>query len=314
MRLSFTILFCISLISVKSQSTANFENLKLEKNTYLNGSDEKGGFESGSFFFPNSYNSQFSSFTGWAISSTTDTTTVGYQNQYSCINGIGNDASNTYALAYAPGETYVRVKQGGSPKPLNGLYLNNGTYGTLSMKNGDNFAKRFGGVGGDDKDFFMVTFFGYLNGRKKTDSVNFYLADFRFEDNKKDYIITEWTFVDLSVLGVVDSFSFVLNSSDKGDFGMNTPAYLFIDDVSLDTSSSISFSHEKTFVRCYPNPTNDLLYIDSDVPLDIAIYTLSGELALKGSFSQNEGISLTHLPKGIYFIHTSMGYGRVILF
>ena len=64
-----------------------------------------------------------------------------------------------------------------------------------------------------------------------TDTVDFYLADFRFEDNSQDYIVTDWTWLDLNTLGNVTEISFAWSSSDTGVWGMNTPAYFCMDDV-----------------------------------------------------------------------------------
>ena len=57
----------------------------------------------------------------------------------------------------------------------------------------------------------------------------FYLADYRSTDSAHDYIVDDWTWVDLSGLGTVDRIEFTLSSSDVGSFGMNTPAYFAMD-------------------------------------------------------------------------------------
>ena len=54
------------------------------------------------------------------------------------------------------------------------------------------FAKKFGGTTGNDPDFFKVTVKGYKGGVLTTDSVPFYLADFRFANNALDYIVDSW--------------------------------------------------------------------------------------------------------------------------
>ena len=64
-----------------------------------------------------------------------------------------------------------------------------------------------------------------------TKTVEFYLADFRFSDNSQDYIVDTWTSVDISSLGAVNQLTFKFESSDNGTFGMNTPAYVCIDDI-----------------------------------------------------------------------------------
>ena len=96
------------------------------------------------------------------------------------------------------------------------------------MRDGDGFAKKFGGVSGNDPDFLKLTITGF-NGAAATGSVDFFLADYRFANNAQDYIVKAWTFVDLSSLGAVTRLGFDLTSTDNGPFGMNTPGYVAID-------------------------------------------------------------------------------------
>ncbi|MCK4822507.1 DUF4465 domain-containing protein, partial [bacterium] len=65
-----------------------------------------------------------------------------------------------------------------------------------------------------------------------TSLIDFYLADYRFTDNSLDYIVKGWTWLDLSGFGNdVIGLQFALSSSDVGQWGMNTPAYFALDDV-----------------------------------------------------------------------------------
>ncbi|MBN2270361.1 MAG: DUF4465 domain-containing protein, partial [Sedimentisphaerales bacterium] len=64
-----------------------------------------------------------------------------------------------------------------------------------------------------------------------TEPVTFYLADYRYADNSRDYIVDTWRYVDLSSLGPVKSLEFTLSSSDVGAWGMNTPASFVIDSI-----------------------------------------------------------------------------------
>ena len=147
----FTSGFCLS------QTTADFENFDLEPNNFLNGSDGVNEFRSGNLVLINDYNADFDSWSGWAISNTTDTQTPGFTNQYSCIAGSGFDNSDTYATAFVLGESQAYttdLAQGGT---CEGLYINNSTYAFLSMLEGDAFAKKFGGEDGNDPDFFKLT-------------------------------------------------------------------------------------------------------------------------------------------------------------
>jgi hypothetical protein len=98
------------------------------------------------------------------------------------------------------------------------------------MLNGDGFSKQFGGASGDDPDWLRLDIIG-MNGQSATGTVPFYLADYRFADNSQDYVVSDWTWVDLSALGPVTALMFDLSSTDMGPFGMNTPAYFVMDDL-----------------------------------------------------------------------------------
>jgi len=99
------------------------------------------------------------------------------------------------------------------------------------MRDGDAFAKRFGGPSGDDPDFFRLTIQGFDAANASTGSVDFFLADYRFENAALDTIVGGFTTLDLSTLGTLRALEFTLSSSDGGPFGMNTPAFFAIDDV-----------------------------------------------------------------------------------
>ena len=73
-----------------------------------------------------------------------------------------------------------------------------------------------------------------------TGTVDFYLADYRFENNGDDYLIQDWTWVDLTGLGAATQLEFDLDSSDVGQFGMNTPAYFAIDDIVAPEPSTLA--------------------------------------------------------------------------
>ena len=111
------------------------------------------------------------------------------------------------------------------------MRVTNTTYAGLSMLYGDMFAKRFGGPDGTDSDFFILTIHGLDANGDDTGSVDFYLANYTFQDPNLNYIVSAWTTVDLTPLGNATSLAFELNSSDIGQFGMNTPAYFAMDNL-----------------------------------------------------------------------------------
>ncbi len=213
--------------SVMAADAANFDDLTLASESYWNGSDESGGFTSGVVDFNNNYNAAWASWDGWSYSNTTDTTTPGYTNQYSAYTGGGQGGSSNYGVAYTGGAVPPTATLPAA-MIVNSAYITNTTYAALSMRDGDAFAKQFGGSSGNDEDWFLLTITG-KNGAATTGTVEFYLADYRFADNDLDYIVDEWTQVDLSGLGAVTSLEFTLTSTDNGAWGMNTPAYFAMD-------------------------------------------------------------------------------------
>ena len=245
MLLRFRALRALSLFLVLSVPTGAFAiaidfedvgaNLPIGGSFFYNGSSALPGptdFTSGGA----SFNNQFTDFgggccwDGFAYSQLTDTTTPGFGNQYSAFAGGGAGGSATYAIAFTGSGTSAIAF--GSDVLLSDAFVTNTTYAALSMQNGDAFAKKFGGPSGDDPDWFKLTITGLDGFGVAIGSVEFYLADFRFADNGLDYILDSWTSLDLSGLGSVRGLDFALSSSDNGGFGMNTPAYFALDDLS----------------------------------------------------------------------------------
>lgn len=228
----FVIMFVATTPLALAQTVSTFESLPLEQDTFWNGSEMPNGtfFSDGNGVFPNFYSSDFGGYWGggWAYSSMRDSTTAGFTNLYSAITGIGFDGSQNYAVGtFNP---IINVNPAAIGKVISGFYITNATYAALSMRDGDAFAKKFGGDSGNDPDWYKITLRSYTHGALSQDSVEMYLADFRFMDNDSDYILKTWEWVDLTSLGNTDSLQILLSSSDNGAFGMNTPAYFCIDD------------------------------------------------------------------------------------
>jgi len=209
---------------------ADLEDLSLTAESYWNGSDESGGFMSGSVYFKNNYDTGYGSWDGFAYSNITDTTASGFSAQYNAITGEGQDGSANYGISYV-GWAELPTLTLNAAGVVDGLYVTNNNYAYYSMLDGDAYAKKFGGSSGDDEDWFLLTITGLDVGGAVTGAVDFYLADYRFADSAEDYIVNMWEYIDLSSLGAVKNLAFSLSSSDMGDFGMNTPAYFALDTV-----------------------------------------------------------------------------------
>ena len=250
--------FVLPQFAVSQTDVSTFEELELDSTGYWNGSDDAGGFTSGNAYFINHYNHDWNSWTGFAYSNMTDTVTAGYSNQYSAYAGIGADSSNNYCVAYNSGNDTVTLT---TSTTVSGAYLTNNTYAGLSMRDGDAYSKKFGGADGNDPDWFKLSIFGIDDNNNNTDTIEFYLSDFRFADNDSDYIVKDWTWADFTSLGDVKKIVFFLSSTDNGDWGMNTPAYFCLDNL----NGSFTNAYTVTFT-----------VTDGTSPIEGATVTLAG--------------------------------------
>lgn len=302
--------FCADDV-ISDSDTADFENLNLapgsswnKANASLHATYTSGHASFMSEYTTSSYGDYWSS--GFAISNMVDSTTAGFTNLYGAITGTGYNGSANYAVSQD--KTVVKFTAPAAGKQLDGFYVTNATYAALSMKNGDTFAKKFGGTSGNDADFFVLTVKGYNNGVKKTDTVNFYLADYRFTDNSKDYIVKTWEWVDLKPLGNVDSISFTLSSSDVTAGIMNTPAFFCIDNFTTrDAFTGIaSADRNEASFGFYPNPAGEQITIShASADASIIIFDMSGKQLLQQELKNGPVVSVASLPAGLYLLQIS---------
>jgi len=88
-----------------------------------------------------------------------------------------------------------------------------------------------------------------------TGSQEFFLADFRFADNSLDFVVDEFESVDLTALGDARSVQLSFDSSDIGNFGINTPLFIAIDNIQLSASpilGDVNFDGVVSFLDITP--------------------------------------------------------------
>ncbi|MBX7104839.1 MAG: DUF4465 domain-containing protein [Gemmataceae bacterium] len=190
---------------------------------------------SGGATFHNFVDPMFGSWAGFAASRVTDVTTVGFTNQYSAFSASGGgDGSAQYAVGYFDTFNDVRptVTLPAGTRPTS-VRVANTTYAYFSMLLGDSYSKKFGGVSGNDPDYFQLIVTGRDAGNAVTGTTSIYLADYRFANNAQDYLLGGWTTLDLAGLGSPTTMQFDFASSDVGPFGINTPTYFALDNLTV---------------------------------------------------------------------------------
>lgn len=300
-------------ITAKAQTVSTIDNLTLATDTFWDGSDLSGGFASGNTYSLNSYQGYWAS--GWAYSNKTDSATV--PSDFMTQLYIGKAGSGYLSANYAIGTqgAITRLTGQAAGGVVNGVYVTNSDYAYNSMAFGDAFAKKFGGTTGNDTDWFKLTVRNYYQGVMTNDSVEFYLADFRFSNNSQDYLVRNWTWVDLTSLGNTDSLAFFLTSTDNGSFGMNTPAYFCVDDLTTADSPLAIAEPAAANFSMYPVPANDQLTINGEnlAGSSVAIYSITGQkISETILLSDKQSVSLLNLAPGVYHLVITSHDGSAI--
>jgi Domain of unknown function (DUF4465) len=188
--------------------------------------------------FENNYTPNFASWSGWSWSRVQNTTNPSFTNQYASFPGGGATSNaavqpgGTYAIGFGTG-SFFNIPTGFA---LQSVDLTNTTYAALVMRDGNAFSKKFGGNSGNEPDHFRVILNGFdqlgatgnVIGSRAVD-----LADYRFANNNLDFILSNWQRVDLTGLANARSLALSFESTDVGAFGINTPLYVALDNLTL---------------------------------------------------------------------------------
>jgi hypothetical protein len=296
--------------SIHAQTVSTAENIVLANESYWNGSDQTGGVSSGNAYFPSTYDSAFAYWSsGWAVSNRTDSAIVASSSAqlYTSAAGRGYQSPN-----YFVGQQFSIIRLTGTAAGgvVSGMYVTNSAFAYNSMTFGDAFGKQFGGPSGNDPDWFKILVRKYYNGQLSADSVEFYLADYRFTNNAQDYIVRNWTWVDLSSLGNCDSIEIEVLSSDVGSFGINTPTFYCIDNfTTLDVPQSIAETTQ-TVINVWPNPFAQQITIarSSNDAGTISISDAAGRVVFAQQLSgTQQTIDLSFLVSGMYVLSVNEG-------
>lgn len=202
---------------------ADFEDIELEDGSYWNGSDGRGQFTYKNKIFYNSYYPDWNSWSGFVYTNVINYMYYDESAKYAAFPSGGANESENYVVGHQFEKMIIDFYELEEPRDVQ---LTNCTYTALAIKYGYGYAKKFGGRDGRDPDWLKLTITGIGRAEQITGTVDFFLADFRFEDDEDDYIIDRWEYVDLKDLGIVKRLEFVLSSSDAG-----TPLYFCLDNL-----------------------------------------------------------------------------------
>jgi hypothetical protein len=234
-------LACLALVAQASSGMAaviDFQNLTVPPAGFFNGDpgtlapgqSVSAAWSSSGVAFANTFGIDsfggfdYSYWSGFAYSNVVDTTDPSFTNQYASYPG-GGFGSSTYAVAYSDAVALALPVA----TTVSGFRIANTTYAALAMTSGDQYGFSAPLPAGG---WFATTATGRL-GTTTTGSATFFLADLR--GPSPPGVLSAWSWFDLTALGTVDRIEFSFDGSDKGAFGLNTPAYFAMDDLTVAT-------------------------------------------------------------------------------
>jgi hypothetical protein len=134
----------------------------------------------------------------------------------------------------------------------------------------------------------------------KLDSTDFYLADFRSENPQDHFILSSWKNFSFGFENPSFALTFRIESSDIGDWGMNTPAYFALDNLSIDYNLGLKIpKNEKLSV--YPNPTIDILIIEGGEG-EFKLCDINGKTILENNYKNSIEIDMSGVTEGFYLL------------
>ena len=210
-----------------AQEPATFEDVPLGSGGIWQPPTGENEMSSGGWLFTNS--NQYGYWGGFTASNRTDLNQSGLDAQYTAATGCGYDGSTQYAVAYTMGVQTEVYATDGQSHTVTGCYVTNNLWTYQDILQGGYGELPYGGITGNDPDWFKVTAIGKNASGQTVGTLDFYLADYRFANNAEDYVLNTWEWFDLSPLGSVATISFELSSSRGSGYNMITPAYFCMD-------------------------------------------------------------------------------------
>lgn len=188
-----------------------------------------------------------------------------------------------------------------------GCYVCNNPYVYYAIEKGNPYSTKF-----EQGDWFKLVAHGIDEQGTETGTVEYYLADYRSE-NADDWKLNDtWEWVDLSELGQIASIYFTMESSDTGDYGINTPTYFCLDKLTVSTEPSSVEESVAAQMKVYYDRSNGAVRVESAQLVEAAVYNMSGTLVMKQLVEGSGAIDMSAYPAGVYIVRCG-GYSTKIV-
>lgn len=323
--LFFTLFITSMCLNAQVFKTETFEGLisVIDSGQVLNGKNSLKNYESEFASFQFDWDTSYGGYwaKNWAASRVIynkEETSDFAKHLYAAKPGYGCQSPDYDFASHSGSKNVFLVGQNNSGfrlmTPIDGslqvvqLRISNSTYAYNSMKFGDFVGKKFSAA---DKDSFVLIITGFSNEVKKF-SKRVYLADYRFADTNKNFMLDTWQIVKFNQNETADSLLFTLESSDNGQFGMNTPAFFVMDNVTVSEFTGSVNKIATQGVRSYPNPATHLIQFEiPSTQTNVLIYQSNGVLCKQTQIQSNfDAVNIDDLSVGLYVVKMQNALGQ----
>ncbi|MBD5362765.1 MAG: DUF4465 domain-containing protein [Bacteroides sp.] len=263
--------------------------------------DAVSSLESQIFRFAHNANSEWMSWNGFTASNSADNSFrdnfLTYQFSNMASGGVNPEAPyliGFYGAFYGEKACSMTFTDGMAHN-VKGAYFNLTSYTYYTVEQGDAYCRPF-----NDGDRLTLTVHG-VDATENEKTVEITLASFADADLT---INRGWKYVDLSSLGAVNQLYFTIDSTDKGEWGINTPCYFAMDNISAETAPETSIAQVKASGLKYDSASQV-----ASANGFIAAYDCAGRLI--GS-SESGHLDLGSAPAGVYLIKSGNASLKVI--
>lgn len=295
---------------INAQLIADFESFNTNPPGYF-APGTTTVFTAPGMVFPYQWNTAFGGYWagGWAYTNVYDSTTAGFTNLY----GVKAYKGYNQSAVYAVGQDQAHMILSLPGSTLSGFYVTNTTYAYKAIKFGDAFCRKFGDTTGTFSggmypqggypDYFKLRIKAFRNGILQPDSIQFYLADYRTAGTSNDFVLNQWAWCSTSALGRADSLEMRLFSSDIGSFGINTPLFFAIDQVTLiapqaalyTNASNVNMHRYDPQLHCFTRSV-------ADDTIEYQLWSVQGNVLFQGTWSMINTFVNSGLSNGYYIL------------
>lgn len=239
-----------------------------------------------------------------ASRSTTILESANFDDQFGCMarGGMAGEGSPylvAYWDAYAESLSIERSCEVSLSEPyyVAGFYVCNNPYTYYTIQKGNSYAAKF-----EQGAWLKLIAHGVDASGKETGTVEYYLADYRSEKPEAWTLNKSWEWVDLSTLGKVSLLYFTMESSDKGERSMKTPAYFCLDRLMVLTAPASVDESLAATTTVYYDRAASAVRIESAEPAEATVYNSRGVLVMRQRVEGTASLDMSGTPSGVYIV------------